>query len=202
MRKFFKEFKAFISRGNILDLAVGVIIGGAFSAIVTALTNKILMPLINFAIGGAGGLAKARTILGTAVMDGENIDWTKTLYIDWGEFISAIINFLLIALVLFIILKVVMKSSQMLHSAKESLTAGKPTADERKEMKAQGLNPRDEQAVKTYREEKAKKEALLKAEEEAKQKALEEEKYKNSTEYLLKEILTTLKNEKPAKKSK
>ena len=48
MRKFFRDFKAFISRGNVIDMAVGVIIGGAFSAIVTALTNKILMPLINY----------------------------------------------------------------------------------------------------------------------------------------------------------
>ena len=58
MKKFFKEFKDFISRGNVLDMAVGVIVGGAFTAIITALTNQILQPLINWLIalisGGSG----------------------------------------------------------------------------------------------------------------------------------------------------
>ena len=63
MKKFFKEFKEFISKGSILDMAVGVIIGGAFSAIVTALTNQILMPIINWILGGDGGLQGAYTFL-------------------------------------------------------------------------------------------------------------------------------------------
>ena len=108
---FFAEFKQFITRGNVVDLAVGVIIGGAFTAIVTALTTHILTPLINWAlsyIGGDGALENARTILGkpTYLEDG-NIDWAATNYIDWGAFISAIINFILIALVLFIIVKAI-----------------------------------------------------------------------------------------------
>ena len=67
MKKFLKEFKTFISRGNIVDMAVGVIIGSAFSAIVTALTNKIIMPFINWILsagaGGGKGLEKAYTFL-------------------------------------------------------------------------------------------------------------------------------------------
>lgn len=124
MKKFFKEFKAFISRGNILDMAVGVIIGGAFSSIVTALTNKIIMPLINLllSLGGDGGLEKAYTFL-KVVKDSEgNIDLTKSIYIDWGAFITAIINFLLIALVLFIIIKVMMKADKMLKEVTHSVT--------------------------------------------------------------------------------
>lgn len=105
MKKFFGEFKAFISRGNVIDLAVGVIIGGAFSAIVTALTNYILMPVINLiitAILGKEGLSGA-----VWVLSGSADDLPNAIYIDWGAFISAIINFLLIALVLFLIVKAI-----------------------------------------------------------------------------------------------
>lgn len=92
--KFFTEFKAFILRGNVMDMAVGVIIGGAFSGIVTALTTDIINPLIN-GIGGAelGGSLK--------IYGGQEI-----LY---GHFISSIINFILMAFVLFLLLKFVNK---------------------------------------------------------------------------------------------
>ncbi|MBQ9369741.1 MAG: MscL family protein, partial [Clostridia bacterium] len=69
MKKFFSEFKKFITRGNVIDLAVGVIIGGAFTAIVTALTNNILRPLINwfiYACGGGEGIAAYTFLVGTA----------------------------------------------------------------------------------------------------------------------------------------
>lgn len=152
IKKFFSDFKAFISRGNVLDLAVGVIIGGAFSAIVTALANKILMPLINWAIGGAGGLEAARTILGnpvytTELVNGEMvkvINWDATLYIDWGAFISAIVDFLLIALILFLIIKAIMNAKNLANKAVE----GHPTHEERKALKEQGVDMKDHAAVK------------------------------------------------------
>lgn len=104
------EFKKFISRGNIIDLAVGVIIGGAFSAIVTALTNKIIMPLINLIIDAAtGGTGfDVVTILNNkprTLPDGSLNP--ECIYIDWGAFIQAVINFFLIAVVLFILVKVI-----------------------------------------------------------------------------------------------
>ena len=111
-----KEFKEFITRGNVIDLAVGVIIGGAFTAIVTALTSQILQPLINWLIsaitGGQNGLEACRTVLGNPVyitnsIGEEVIDWSKTNYIDWGAFISAVINFLLVAIILFAIVKII-----------------------------------------------------------------------------------------------
>ena len=110
---FFAEFKTFISKGSVVDLAVGVIIGGAFTAIVTALTTHIFTPLINWLIsliGGGDALESARTILGKAVYTlDENgtkvVDWANTIYIDWGAFISAIINFIIVAFVLFLIVK-------------------------------------------------------------------------------------------------
>lgn len=109
--KFFKEFKEFITRGNILDMAVGVIIGGAFTAIVTALTGQILQPLINWLIAsivGGNGLEAAVTMLKPAYVEGTQVvDLANSIYIDWGAFITAIINFLLIALILFCIVKVI-----------------------------------------------------------------------------------------------
>ena len=120
MKKFFAEFKKFISRGNVVDMAVGVIIGSAFSAIVTALTNKIIMPLVNLllSIGGTNGLEKAYTFLKKAYeADGVTIDLAKSIYIDWGAFITAIINFFIIAFVLFVILKAMMKADKMFKDA-------------------------------------------------------------------------------------
>ena len=122
MKKFFKEFKEFISKGNILDMAVGVIIGGAFSAIVTALTNQILMPVINWILGGKeGGLQNSYTFLTTVYADEAKtiIDLEKSIYIDWGAFITAIINFLLIALVLFIIIKLIMGAKKKMEELKK-----------------------------------------------------------------------------------
>lgn len=128
-----QEFKEFITRGNVIDLAVGVIIGGAFTAIVTALTSQILQPLINWLIsliGGNKGLESARTILGAEVLmdDGTGkmiIDWSKTNYIDWGAFISAVINFLLVAIILFVIVKTINGVRSTGETAKAKLLAGK-----------------------------------------------------------------------------
>lgn len=115
MKKFFAEFKKFISRGSVMDMAVGTIIGAAFTAIVTALSNGILKPVINMIIyyccgGNQDALAKMYTVLvGSYVTDAETgakvLDTANSIYIDWGAFISAIINFLLVALVLFVIIK-------------------------------------------------------------------------------------------------
>lgn len=114
MKKLWAEFKKFISRGSVMDLAVGTIIGGAFTAIVTALSNGILKPLINtaiyYCIPGDGldtmytFLVKKYTLDDAGVAT-DVIDLSTSIYIDWGAFISAIINFFLIAIVLFFIIK-------------------------------------------------------------------------------------------------
>lgn len=112
---FFAEFKEFISRGSVIDLAVGIIIGGAFTAIVTALTGHILTPLINWllaAIVGDKGLESARTMLSAQYDTNGDIDWGSSIYIDWGAFVSAIINFILIAFVLFVIVKSINKAKE------------------------------------------------------------------------------------------
>ena len=108
MKKFFGEFKTFITRGNVLDMSVGVIVGGAFTGIVNGLTNNVLKPIINWIISlvlGKEGLSGAITMLSAATLEDGSIDLANSIYIDWGAFISAIINFLLIAIVLFTIVR-------------------------------------------------------------------------------------------------
>ena len=97
MKAFIKEFKEFISRGNVMDMAVGVIIGGAFTAIVTSLVNEILMPVLSLVTGGLDF-----TSLCIVLREGEN---AATL--NYGAFIAAIINFLLIAFVIFLLVKMI-----------------------------------------------------------------------------------------------
>ncbi len=112
MKKFFQEFKEFISKGNVMDLAVGVIIGGAFSGIVTSLTENIINPLIN-CIGGA-------EIQGKIHLIGDN-------YIDYGAFISAIINFIIMAFIIFCIVKGVNKAMSMGKKKEEPAEEAAPT---------------------------------------------------------------------------
>ena len=130
MKKFFKEFKTFITRGNVLDMAVGVIVGGAFTAIVNALSNNILKPVINWVLAlifGQHSLSNIYTYLkkvyikdalGNATTE---IDLTQSIYIDWGSFINAIINFIIIAFVLFCIVKAINKVQEQTNEAKQKL---------------------------------------------------------------------------------
>lgn len=194
---FFADFKKFISRGNIVDMAVGVIIGSAFSAIVTALTQKIIMPLINLllSMGGENGLEKAYTFLKTVYgPDGTTIDLAKSIYIDWGAFITAIINFFLIALVLFMVLRIVMKVSNTWRTATTNLT-NKDLKAERKQVRLQAKeqNRPFKDVWAEYQNQKAEEEAKKKAEEEANKPVVE------TQEDLLKDIRDLLKEN--AKKS-
>lgn len=113
-KKFFDEFGKFIMRGNVLDLAVGVIVGGAFTGIVNALSDHILKPIINWLLAlilGENSLEGIYTYLKRVETDGA-VDLAKSIYIDWGAFINAIINFLLIAFVLFCIVKTINKFAE------------------------------------------------------------------------------------------
>ena len=106
MKKFFDEFKKFITRGNVIDMAVGVTVGSAFTAIVNSVSNNIIKPFINWIIGliiGADTLSDCFTFLGKPVIDPatNTVDLTQSVYIDWGAFINAVINFFVIAFVLF-----------------------------------------------------------------------------------------------------
>ena len=116
MKKFFKEFKTFISRGNVMQLAVGMIIGAAFTAIITAVVNGILKPLIDMLpIGTTGGL---KTVLRSARHDELGNVIKEAVVLDWGGVISAIVTFILTALVLFFIIKAFNKAQTGLGKVK------------------------------------------------------------------------------------
>lgn len=196
MKKFFGEFKKFITRGNVVDMAVGVIVGSAFTAIVNGLSNNILKPLINFVlmkIFGKDSLSEVFTML-NEVRDeatGE-VDLAQSIYIDWGAFINAVINFFIVAFVLFIIVKVINRARENQAKLADSINSGKPTKEERKEMKARGIKFSDKAAVAVFYAEKARiaEEEKLAAEEAAR---LELE-ANPTTEMLLKEIRDFLKS--------
>ncbi|MBE7084366.1 MAG: large conductance mechanosensitive channel protein MscL [Clostridiales bacterium] len=200
MKNFFGEFKKFITRGNVLDMAVGVIVGGAFTAIVNGLSNFVLKPIINWLLAlimGKGSLENIVTFLGDPayVLDANGnptqvIDMANSFYIDWGSLINAIINFFLIAFVLFTIVKVINKVKEDNQKMKDELKKKTLDKNERKELKAAGISLKDKEAIKAYFEEK-KAQEQAKAEEEA--RLLEEqakaERLANPTvEDLLKDI--------------
>ena len=201
MKKFFAEFKKFVTRGNVVDMAVGVIVGSSFTAIVNGLSNFILKPIINWIISlilGANGLDKIYTFLVKAfVLDAEGnataeIDLAKSIYIDWGSFINAVINFFLVALVLFTIVKVINQVREGGKKLEADAFSGQPSREDRKEMKKRGIKFSDSDAVANYYEEKAQKEAAAKA--AAEEKARLEKEANPSTEDLLKQIRDLLKN--------
>ena len=190
MKKFFEEFKKFITRGNIIDMSVGVIVGGAFTSIVNALSNNILKPLINWILAlilGSDSLSGIYTYLTKVTVKDEItgeevVDLAQSIYIDWGAFVNAIINFLIIAFVLFSIVKFI----NALSDQKAKMSDMK-TKIERKQAKGKKLNKKEL----AFLEEEAKR----LAEEEQKKLELEEaEKNKVTTESLLSEIRDLLKN--------
>ena len=205
MKKFFAEFKKFITRGNVLDMSVGVIVGGAFTAIVNGMSNFILKPIINWLLAlifKSDSLSELFTFLkrvdtvdenGAYVLDeaGNRVaDLTNSIYIDWGSFINAIINFILIALVLFIIVRTINNMKDKGEKAKKT----KLTKEQKKELKAAGVKRRDKAAVAAYFAEKERlaAEAQAKADAEAAEAARLEREANPTAEDLLKKIVVLL----------
>ncbi len=187
MKKLFKEFKAFISRGNVMELAVGMIVGAAFTAIISAVVGGILKPLINLIpISDTTGL---QTVLRPALIDPETGSvLTEALVIDWGGVISAVITFLLTAIVLFIIIKAFNKMKSGLSKVKNGYTV--LSKEEVKALRKEGKSRKE------IKEIDAKKAEEKKA---ADEKAAEEEKAAaeaNDPANILKEIRDILKEKK------
>ncbi len=175
MKKFFQEFKAFISKGNVFDLAVGMIIATSFNKIVSSLVNDLIMPVITWATGAAS-LADLSVVLRR---DAEGV---ATLTWKYGNFFQTVIDFLIIAMSVFIMVKVVNASRDTFKELTEMVTTQtkKEYKLERKAVKAQAKAENRkfkdvwaeheaekkrvaEEAAKQLAEEKAKKEAEEKA---------------------------------------
>lgn len=112
MKKFIQEFRAFIARGNVMDLAVGVVVGSAFTAIVNSLVNDIVMPVVGIIVGGIN-FTELKYVITPAA--GE----TAETAIYYGSFIQAVVNFLLVALVVFTVIKAINKLHKKKEEAKE-----------------------------------------------------------------------------------
>ncbi len=98
------EFKEFIARGNVLDMAVGVVIGGAFGKIVTSLVDKIIMPFVGLLTGGVD-FSKWSVTLKDAALDAAGKEITPALVLGFGDFVNAILQFLIIAFAIFMVVK-------------------------------------------------------------------------------------------------
>jgi large conductance mechanosensitive channel len=190
MKKFFGEFKKFITRGNVVDLAVGVIIGGAFTGIVNALSNNILRPVINKLLAlllGDKGLSSAITMLSPAYTADGALDLANSIYIDWGAFISAIINFLIVAIVLFIIIRIINRVNEGWKDIKKE--SKELYTKEYFELRKQGKKKKEIKKIFAEKKKELIEQKKL-AEEEAKKNA------PPTTEQLLTMILEELKNKK------
>ncbi|WP_022818858.1 large-conductance mechanosensitive channel protein MscL [Fusobacterium russii] len=120
---FFKEFKTFVMRGNLIDMAVGVIIGGAFGKIVTSLVNDIMMPILGIALGNID-------ITSLEYKLGEPVEGVEQASIRYGAFLQDIINFLIIAFCIFVFIKLI----NNLTKKKEEEPAPAPLAPSKEEV--------------------------------------------------------------------
>ena len=121
MKKLLEEFKAFVMRGNVVDMAVGVIIGGAFSKIVTSLVNDIFMPIIGMVLGNVD-------FTSLEIKLGEPVEGAEQAAIRYGMFIQEIVNFLIIAFCIFMVIKLINKAKK--KKEEEPAPAPEPTKEE------------------------------------------------------------------------
>ncbi len=188
MKKFWEDFKKFISRGNVIDMAVGVAVASAFTAIVTAFTKGFVSPLIAVITGGFS-LSDLKYVYREAVVDEAGTVTSPEVAFLWGEFVQKIVDFLIIALVLFTVMRIA--SAVGAHSAKI-----------RDALNAKKLEEEAAAAAEAEAKAKAEAEAQAQAEAEAKAKAeleaqeiIEAEKARlERQEQLLTEIRDLLRN--------
>jgi large conductance mechanosensitive channel len=207
IQSFVGEYKKFVNRGNVVDMAVGVIVGGAFTAIVTAMSESILQPVVNFTLSewfGDAHLDGLYTMLkpGYTVDEtgAEVLDLTQSIYIDWSTLINAIIHFLLVALVLFCVIRTINHIREEYEEFTEKVRKKRPSKEDRRAMRAAGVKLRNKAAVAAWYAEKAIKaeEARLAAEEQARLDRLANP----TTEDLLKDIRSLLQRLAPEDEAK
>ena len=137
MKKLFEEFKAFIMRGNVLDMAVGVIIATAFGKITTSLVNDVFMPFLGW-IFGSRDMTALNVVVRDAVMDGDTVV-KEAITLGFGNFVGAVIDFILVALVVFAIVKTFNKAHELAEvkkkKAEEAAAAEAEAAAEPEEPK-------------------------------------------------------------------
>ena len=108
MKKFFAEFKEFAMKGNVVDMAIGVVIGAAFGKITTSLVNDVIMPLVSRVTGGVD-FSAWKWVLKAAEVDETGAETAAEIAVNYGSFIAVVLDFLIIALVLFMVVKAINK---------------------------------------------------------------------------------------------
>ena len=169
MGKFWADFKTFVTRGNVVDMAVGVVVGGAFGKITTGLVNNIVTPFISLLVGGLN-INDWKWVLKEAVYDEAGVEVTAETAVLYGTFLQTITDFLITAFAIFLVLRIIMKVKEKLNEDEIAEAAAKKAAEE------------------AAAKEKADAEAAAKAEAEAKVLAEREEELR-----LLREIAASLK---------
>lgn len=207
MKNFFKEFKAFISRGNVFDMAVGLIIATAFNKIVSSMVNDIIMPLVTWSTGAATLADLSITLKTTIDAAGE----VKKLTWNYGNFLQTVIDFLIIAFSVFLMVKVVTASQKKFKEISDDIVDNlkKVSVAEKKVLRAQakekGVSYKE--LLANLKAEKAKaveeEQQRLKFEEESKPKPATEMEVLTEIRDLLKtENVNTKLNSKKISKSK
>lgn len=128
MKKFIEEFKAFAMRGNVLDMAVGVVIGGAFGKITTSIVNDLIMPLISVLTGGIN-FSSWKIVLKQAVLDAQGAVVSEEIAVNYGNTIAIVLDFIIIAFAVFCLVKAINR----FHRKKEEAPAAppEPSAEEK-----------------------------------------------------------------------
>lgn len=137
MKKFIEEFKKFIMRGNVLDMAIGVVIATAFGKITSSLVNDLLMPFISWLCGSRDMSALNIILRPAEVVNGEVVN--EAIIFGLGNFVGTVIDFLLIALVVFLILKAFNKASELTHKKEEEEAQAEPPKPTTEELLTQIL---------------------------------------------------------------
>lgn len=126
--KFLSDFKDFAMKGNVLDMAVGVIIGGAFGKIVTSLVNDVLMPVIGKIVGGID-FTSLKLVLSEAVIDGGGKELSPEVALNYGNFIQSMFDFLIIAFCIFVFIRLIGKLSRKKKEEEAAAPAPEPSED-------------------------------------------------------------------------
>jgi large conductance mechanosensitive channel len=138
MKSFFSDFKKFISKGNIVDLAIAVVVGSAFSKIVTSLVNDLIMPLIGLATGGAH-VSDLKWVIREAVYNSNGVLVSAENSIKYGSFMQTVIDFLIISFFIFLTFRIINASTKKLERVKNELIERIKKSDETQQKDAQEI---------------------------------------------------------------
>ena len=131
MKKFFEEFKKFAMRGNVIDLAVGVVIGGAFGKITTSLVNDIIMPFISMITGGID-FSDWKWVLKEAVLNADGTEAAAAVSVNFGNFVAVTLDFIIIAFAIFCMIKAINRLQRKQEEAPAAPPAPpEPSAEEK-----------------------------------------------------------------------